>query len=546
MSTPESAHRAAFAAAGEPRVDPGGYEAARPAPGVGAQAPDGGEPAPPAGGPRELARVVRARRWLVLLVTLAAAGAALALSLAADEHYESSATLLFGPPATADFLGPGVGDEPEPERAAATRAELLTLDAVARRAARALGAGFTEERVAESVSVDARKGADVAEVTATAGDPREAARIANAYAREFIAFRRDADRTEITRGIARLREELARIPFDEENRAARASLQARLADLRAALPLQTGNAEVVESAEPAGRSDRRNVERNVALGGVLGLLLALGLAWVLERADRRVKTVEELEELYELPVLARIPRSRQLRKGIKRGAAGDLLKKASGFTMEAEAFRMLRAALRYFNVDRDIRSILVVSPMPNDGKSTVARVLAASMATMGDRVVLVDADLRRHAGAPRDDEVGEGLSLVLAGFDLDDALTEVDLAFDPLSEEPRSMAELPSGPSPPNPAELLESERMGYVLRELEASFDVVIIDTPALGSVSDALALVPKVSAVLIVSGLNQTTRNAALALRREIAMLGARPVGVVANFATSEDEADTYGYYR
>ena len=289
----------------------------------------------------------------------------------------------------------------------------------------------------------------------------------------------------------------------------------------------------------AAEDSSRPVVRNVLLGLLAGLLLATLITWLLDRVDRRVRSIDELEEIYGLPVLARVPRSRSL---AKRAGMADAVDTAVGFSEEAEAFRSLRTNLRYFNVDSPVRSILVASPLPGDGKSTVARHLAITMASMGDSVCLVDADLRkRHPAAlPGTD----GLSLVLAGFDLTNALTEVPIAYDAISDESRVLAELPNGPLPPNPPELLESARMRWLIGELERRFEVVIFDSPALMTVSDALTLVPAVSGVLIVSGVEQTTRQAALDLRKQIDLLGGRPLGIVANFAARTRGYDYYGY--
>ena len=267
---------------------------------------------------------------------------------------------------------------------------------------------------------------------------------------------------------------------------------------------------------------------------LLGAPLARGLDW-------RIKDVAELEEIYGLPALAHIPRSRSLAKR-GHGARAEATKNTVGFSEEAEAFRTLRTNLRYFNVDTPVRSILVASPLPGDGKSTVARHLAITMASMGDSVCLVNADLRKQE--PGVLPTPDGLSLVLAGFDPDTALTEIPIAYDPLSEESRVLVELPSGPLPPNPAELLESDRMQWLVRQLERRFDVVIIDSPALVTVSDALTLVPRVSGVLSVGGIGQTTRQAAVDLRKQIELLGGRSLGVVANF--SNQGRRYYGYYE
>ena len=280
---------------------------------------------------------------------------------------------------------------------------------------------------------------------------------------------------------------------------------------------------------------RGDLIRNVLLGLLAGAILGVLLAYLLERLDRRLKSLEELEEVYELPILARIPRSRTFSKRGRRGR-DEALSKTLGFSEEAEAFRSLRTNLRYFNVDGTSKSVLVVSPVSGDGKSTIARYLAITMASMGDSVVLVDADLRKQDSgvAPAED----GLSLVLAGFELDQALTEVPITYDAVSQESRMLVEMPSGPLPPNPSELLESGRMRWVIAQLQNRFDYVIIDSPALMTVSDALSLVPQVSSVLVVGGFEHTTRRAAEALRKQLSLLQARPLGVVANFFVVTEE--------
>ena len=271
------------------------------------------------------------------------------------------------------------------------------------------------------------------------------------------------------------------------------------------------------------------------------------LASLLGRVDRRVRRPEDLEELYGVPLLARVPRSPELAGDAAAEYGRAQVASASGFGREAEAFRSLRANLRYFPASgsasgagsngqaarsRGIGSLLLVSPLPEEGKSTIARLLAVTMAAMGDSVCLVDADLRKgDLSATSGRGRPEGLSLVLAGFDLDEALTEVPAATDPLFDNVRVLVELRSGALPPNPSELLESERMRWLIEELERRFDTVIIDSPAIASVSDGLALVRWVSAVLIVGALGQTTRNAGRDLRKQLELLGARPIGVVAN---------------
>jgi succinoglycan biosynthesis transport protein ExoP len=264
-------------------------------------------------------------------------------------------------------------------------------------------------------------------------------------------------------------------------------------------------------------------------------VLGFGLAALVERFDRRVRSVEELEELFGLPIIARIPNT----KAFKHASVEQMLQ-----APEAEAFRTLRTNLRYLNVNRDLSSILIASPEPNDGKSTVTRGLAGAMVEMGDQAVLIEADLRKESafryGAGY---IPDGLSGVLAGLPLEHALMQVPVSGG-AGKPPRALTVLPSGPIPPNPSELLEGPRMRVILAELGERFEMVIIDSPAVGYVSDAMTLVPLVSAILAVGGLGRTTREDAKGFVDQLSLTGSRPLGLIATMTSSN--RSQYAYYR
>jgi capsular exopolysaccharide synthesis family protein len=502
-----------------------------------------GEAAPewatPRSGPLDRAfGSVLSHRWVVLICLIAGIGGAIAVTLNEGSQYTATAEVqLLNPPQA------GAATPQPPDRAAATGRQLLELPAVAQAAARRLGGGTTAGYVQDHIDVGSPGKGDVVPVKGQAGSSRRAQQLANAYADSYIAVRRRTDAAQAAAALDTARAELAALPPADQNGPAGAALRARVAQLRAASASPAPAASVVQPATAPSSSHAQHLVRNLAIGLGAAIIVGFLLAWLLDRFDRRLKTVEQVEQIYELPVLARIPRSRSYGKRGRRGQA-DALSTTLGFSEEAESFRALRANLRYFNVDRPIRSVLVVSPQSGDGKSTIARHLAITMASMGDSVVLVDADLRKPDEAGRGYE--DGLSLVIAGFELDQALIEVPITFDAVTEQSRMLVELPSGPLPPNPSELLESARMRWLIHELEARYDVVIIDSPALMTVSDALSLVPEASGVLVVSALDRTTRNSALDLKKQIALLHGRPLGVVANFWAGQKSEYYYRYDR
>jgi hypothetical protein len=177
------------------------------------------------------------------------------------------------------------------------------------------------------------------------------------------------------------------MPSDDQAGARGDQLRQRVSELRVLSALQTGNAEVVQNATVPSQPSSPRPKRNTAIGLILGLVLGSGLAIFLDRADRRMRTSEEVAELFELPLVAAIPRSRALRRG----------ERGTPLEREGVAFQMLRTNLRYFNVDKPIKSVMITSAAAGDGKSTVAWYLAAVEAMAGQRVLLIEADLRNPA-----------------------------------------------------------------------------------------------------------------------------------------------------
>lgn len=201
-----------------------------------------------------------------------------------------------------------------------------------------------------------------------------------------------------------------------------------------------------------------------------------------------------------------------------------------------EAYRTLRTNLRYASAGSDLRSVLITSPGPGEGKSTTAANLAYIIAQSGQRVIAVSADLRKptlgkYFGM---EHHGRGLSNILIGeATLDDCLI-------PSAE--RNLMVLGAGPQPPNPAELLDTERMRVLVQELEERADMVIFDAPPVIAVTDALILGPLVDGVLLVINVGTVPRELAKRSKEQFEAVGARLLGVVLNRV---DVREGYGYY-
>ena len=491
-----------------------------------------------------LLRTLRRRSWLIAICAILAPAAAVAFSLAQEKQYSSSASLLFRDPQFDQKLFSSSTFDPnrDPAREAATNVKLVSLDVVATRTSRALNRpGLDADAIQEKVKVKSEGQSDVASITATDPSPAFAARLANTFAEQFIAFRRDADRSKIASAQKLVEEQLRDLEETTNDDKQASALRQRGEQLQILAALQTGNAELVQPARPPKNASSPKPVRNGAAGLVLGLLLGLGLALLLERLDRRLKDPRDISEAFDRPILGAIPESRAI------AGQGERLSQrlAPG---EAEAFRMLRANLRYFNVDREIHSVLITSSAPADGKSTVAMHLAAAAAASGARVLLMEADLRHPTLARRMDIApGQGLSNVLAGQvgSLREVAHSVPVAGRREGDSDyRAMDVVVSGPIPPNPTDLIESESMRELIHRAEAEYDLVVVDTPPTSVVSDAIPLVKEVSGVIVVSRLGKTTRESAAHLRSQLENLEANTLGVVVNSVGRQSAYYGYGY--
>jgi tyrosine-protein kinase len=493
-----------------------------------------------------VARVWRRRRWLIILCVVIATASTLAYDLTRVKQYSATATLLFRDPGFdqkffgAQVLAPSV----DPEREQETNVGLVSLQTVAARTAAALGPRLGS-RVFGEVSVSGVGNANLATITATDPNPRIAARIANAYATQYVAFRRAADRQTVLNAKRLVEDRLAALPPSQRSGPTGSDLANQAAQLEVLADLQTGNAEFVQRALAPSSPSSPTPRRDGIIAGIVGLLLGLGLAITFERADRRLNDPEELEEAYQLPLLGLVPRSPAYVYPKKQLDRGELLLPPA----EVEAFRLLRARLRYFNLDRELKVVLVTSAAPGEGKTTVALHLAAAAASRGAKVILVEADLRRPTLRTRLRlGAGPGLLQILTDSSSDGSMSEASVAdasvfvdTDKLNGPGTGFYVLTAGGLPPNSAEVLESAKMAKLLEVMRQTADLVVIDSTPLPVVSDAIPLTSRADGVLVVSRLGVATRVAAKRMRDQMNQLHISVLGIIANGL----DAKTWGYY-
>jgi capsular exopolysaccharide synthesis family protein len=299
--------------------------------------------------------------------------------------------------------------------------------------------------------------------------------------------------------------------------------------------LQGGSALRVSLVEPALRPMepvRPRTKLNVTLALIFGLLLGIGLALLREFLDRSIKAPEELEAGIGIPVVGTIPPFKANKQPIPVAEQPR--------TAVAEAFRKLRTNFAFLGVDRQNPCCVVTSPAAGDGKSTVAANLAIALAQAGQRVVIVDADLRKptlHKLFGLQQRVG-ATTVLLDRVGLHDAVQHLG---------PEMPSVLTSGQLPPNPAELLGSRRMEDLLAELRAAYDVVLVDCAPMLPVTDPMVVSRFADGILLIARAGSTTRDQLQAATAVSSKAGAKLFGAVLNAALvgEGDQSTYYSYY-
>lgn len=511
---------------------------------------------------REQLRPIWRWKWLVLVLVILVAGAAYWFDARKPDRFRATTTIFLKASQLEASLFGALAPQGD-ERNTINQATLVTTPAVARQAAREVGYRRDPRDLLKKVDVSQEEDRDFLTISADGASAQAAARLANAFAEAFIDVRGAQAREQTREALRVTQRELAEIPPGPGTGQARAELEAQVRRLQVAEKLSSAPAEqVVRAVPPRARSAPRPL-RAAIFGFVFTLLLGIAAAFGLERLDRRIKTLEDVGRLYRHPLLGVVPRTKD----------ASPLHDGSPVIAEPlrEPFRTLRAGIELAGLGRDIRTLAVISAVPEEGKSTVIRNLALVYAEAGLRVAVVESDLRRPVLAntfnvqPR-----PGLTEVLAGTaPLETALKRTGTALTMQAEsgpvattDPDASIGTPapstngsrtkgyanimsSGPEPPNPPVLLETPRFRALVDALKGTHDLVLFDTPPLLAVSDAIQLVELADATLIVTRLNATTREAARRLGEILDMVPtANLIGVVANDVPPADLATTGRY--
>jgi polysaccharide biosynthesis transport protein len=308
-------------------------------------------------------------------------------------------------------------------------------------------------------------------------------------------------------------------------------------------PMRTNNVRVLERAIVPTFPVRPKPVQNLLIGLLLGLATGIGLAFTIEALDNTLKTQADVEQFLGVPVLGLVPMIGSAPGAEPVQANDNLRERDLGVFLDpksvaAECCRSIRTNILFMSPDRPLRTMVVTSPSPQEGKTTTAINLGVTMAEAGGRVLIIDTDMRRPRlhrsfGVPNQ----TGISTVIVGkATLEEAIKRTDVP---------NLDVLTCGPVPPNPSELLHTARFGVVLADCAKLYDRVIMDSPPTSAVTDPAVLGNLVDGVVLVVKAGETTREAAMHARKQLAAAKARLIGVVVNAIDFSNPAYGYEYY-
>lgn len=513
---------------------------------------------------RNYINLVRKWLWLVVLCSLLAGAVTFFISRRQTPIYQATATVFINQARSttgrADYT-----DIITSERVARTYAAMLqdwpTLDEAAIALGYPGGIGAMQAAHNVSVSVTPVRDTQLIQVTVQSSDPELAARVANILPEVFMQMNLDRQQERFANTRQDLQAELATAEVEletteqtlnqladtPENRNERDrltrltarhqttynNLSKSLEDLRLAEAQTTDNITLTTPAQPPTGPIRPRVLFNTMLALVVGALIGLGIAFLIEYLDDTVKTPDHVRDLTGLATLGNVIHLE--------GASPDqrMVTHMAPKSLGAEAYRVLRTNLQFSALDKPLSTLVCTSAAPGEGKSTTISNLAAVMAQSDRRVILVDADLRRpslHKLLKLPNNVGLSTALLDKGRDPGVYLQTTDVP---------NLRVMTTGPIPPNPAEMLNSARMHEMIEVLKGEADVVLFDTPPVLAVADTSILASQVDGTLLVVWAGKTRGEMLAQAVERLQSLGIQPLGVVLNKLTQRKSGYYYSNY-
>jgi capsular exopolysaccharide synthesis family protein len=491
-------------------------------------------------GLRDYIEVLRRRKWIVVIVTLVCVAITLAYSLNQPREYAATSYVRVPPPGGKDPL-----DALDPTSLNIDQQRQLMQDE------RAFGRGDAVRRSVRkqlgqpvAFDVDPLVNSTILTFTGRSGSGREASAIANTAASVYLQESLQSDVEALQDAIKagdsaakRMLDRIRELPRTSPTRGglyqAAVALQQKVASARVRMNLMTDSGGALVALAPIPKDPvEPKTERNVAIAAILGLILGIAAAFVVDRLDDTLRTRRDLEVASDgRPILGQIPWVSTSR----RASGTALVTLSEPRSSPTDAYRMLRTSVEILNLSSTQRIISVTSAKQAEGKSLTAANLAVVFGRADRRVAVVGCDFREprlHEYFGLSNDVGL-TSVLLGDATLESALRHVDAA--------PNVAVLPSGPTPPNPSEVLSLPAVSDVLTALNMRFDYVLIDTPPVLPVPDAVQIAAQVDGVIVVTLAKRTHKRE---LRRALEVLGQAEAPVVGTVFGGVARSAEYGY--
>lgn len=487
---------------------------------------------------RDYGMVILRRKWIVIAATLIATVLAVVLSAMQTPIYSSSAQVLVtsrGQDGLFESQQSNLND-----RAIQTEIQVIEGQAVRLRVQENLGLDR------QPTGVDARSvgSTDVIALVVRSTNATNAATLADAYATAYVDVRREQSvnelllaSTEVQNAINNVQANISALAEDDPSRpglvAQLANFNTTLDQLRVDAALRTGGATIIKNASVSSTPIEPTPTRTATLALIVGLLIGLGAAFLIDYLDDKVRSEEDLERLVDNPVLAVVP--------IDPPPDHRPIALSEPTHFSVEAYRGLRTNIQFLGLDTPLKVIQVTSSLAGEGKTTTACNLAVVLAQAGHKVALVDADLRR----PRVHEVFgvnplNGLTDLLLGADPKGLVDHVAIEGGP------SLSVYTAGTVPANPSEMLSARRTRALFNEMARHYDYVIVDSAPVLPVSDSVALSGAVDGLIVVAHAGRVTDGNVVETVERLDRVTAPIVGLVLNQAAKTQRTEySYGGY-
>lgn len=499
--------------------------------------------------------VIWRRKWIVLLMVALVTTLAVTLPLMLmTPKYQSSTELLQRRMGVDKlFLGTTVFADAtsDPERDIKTAADLVTAPEVIARVNDQLGARLTDKSPDTLINASVVSNVDILRITATDADPVLAADVANTFATEYIKWRTESDQSALVQARVPVEDQINAIPESLHNSPSYLSLVDKLDSLKLAEAMQVGSLQVVKPAAPVLNPVSPKPVRYGAIGFIASIFLGIGLVIFLDRIDTKIRSTSEIIARIDKPILALIPTEPK--------SNGDIITISHPKDNCAEAYRLLKTNLGYLSPDDKAKTIMITSPGPGEGKSSIVANLAVTLARSGKAVTILEFDFRRPSLSKYLGLIGKiGVTNIIAGtHTLQDvfqvieakslAVTSEISAGEAMDQPNHTRSGIKdifcvmSGPIPPNPGELAASAAVGKIIESAAAFSDYILVDTPPLCAVGDAASLASRVDGMILTIRMAKTDKRAFASTNEIIRQLPCNLLGVV---ITDVDAGGSYGY--